>query len=91
MVEDWFRQQREVAFLCRRANGRDDIMVGILALLQIVVTAWALAVDASERPHYAGESALMRGDNMPAVRWVKKGRGGKKEGLMSEMLMHVLR
>ena len=59
-------------------QGRDDLSFNVLELLAMVVTAWAFTVEAKSAPQYAGESILMRGDNMSAVHWVNRCRGGRE-------------
>ena len=59
-------------------QGRDDLSINVLELLAMVVTAWAFTVEARVAPQYVGESILMRGDNMSAVHWVNRCRGGRE-------------
>ena len=66
-------------------QGRDD---NVLELLAMIVTAWAFTVDAKVAPQYVGESILIRGDNISAVYWVNRCRGGRKPraGALMRML-----
>ena len=59
-------------------QGRDDSSINVLELLAMVVTAWAFTVEAKSAPQYAGESIPVRGDNMSAVHWVNRCRGGRE-------------
>ena len=59
-------------------QGRDDLPISVLDLLAMVVTAWAFTVEAKSAPQYAGVSIIRRGDNMSAVHWVNRCRGGTR-------------
>lgn len=54
--------------------------MNVFELLGVLVTDWALNVQAGARPQYPGQSILMKGDNMSAVHWVNKCRGVKEPG-----------
>ena len=62
--------------LSEHVQGHNDLSTNVLELLGIVITAWALVVGAGSRPRFGGESVLMLGDNMAAVHWISKCRGG---------------
>lgn len=66
--------------LYNRVSDRDDVSISILELLGMVVTAWALTVDANVRPRYAGEYVLMWGDNMSETYGKIHGEGRRKRG-----------
>ncbi|CAB1102718.1 unnamed protein product [Ectocarpus sp. CCAP 1310/34] len=76
------------ARLRNRVFSRDDLSMNVFELLGMVVTAWALTVQAGVKPEYPGQSILMRGDNMSAVHWVNKCRGAKepRSGTLMRML-----
>ena len=57
-------------------KGHNDLSINALELLGMAITAWALVVGAGSRPRFGGESVLMLGDNMAAVHWISKCRGG---------------
>ena len=63
-----------------RATVRDwnDLSINALGLLGMDVTAWIFVTQSDARPSYARDTVLMRGDNMSAVQWVSKCRGGKE-------------
>lgn len=63
------------ARLRKRVCQRDDLSMNVFELLGMV--AWAMTVHAGERPDYSGQSVLMRGDNISAVDWVSRCRGGQ--------------
>ena len=70
-----------------RATARDwnDLSISVLELLGMVLTAWIFVTQSDAWPRYARDIILMRGDNMSAVQWVSKWRGGREprsEGLM---------
>ena len=44
----------------------------------MVVTAWAFTQEAQTAPQYVSESILRRGDNMSAIHWVSRCRGGRE-------------
>ena len=48
-------------------------------LLAMIITAWVFKVDAKAAPQYVGESIQLRGDNMSAVHWVNRCRGGARD------------
>ena len=69
-------------------QGRADLSTNVLELLAMIVTAWALPVDAKVAPQYVGESILMREDNTSAVHWVNRYLGGR--GPWAGALMRML-
>ena len=54
----------------------------------MVVTAWIFVTQSDARPSYARDTVLMRGDNVSAVQWVSKCRGGREP--RSGALMRLL-
>ena len=66
----------------------NDLSVKVLELLDMVVTAWIFVTQSDARPSYARHTVLMRGDNMSAIQWVSKCRGGKEP--RSGALMRLL-
>ena len=44
----------------------------------MIITAWAFTVDVNVAAQCVDESVLMGGDNMAAVPWVNRYRGGRK-------------
>ena len=73
-----------------RATVRDwnDLSINVLELLGMVVMAWIFVTQSDARPSYARDTVLMRGDNMSAVQWVFKCRGGREP--RSGALMRLL-
>ena len=63
--------------LSEHVKGHNDLSINVLELLGMVITAWALVVGAGSKPQFGGENVLMLGDNMAAVHWIRKCRGGK--------------
>ena len=63
-----------------RATVRDwnDLSINVLELLGMVVTAWIFVTESDAWPSYARDTILMRADNMSAVQWVSKCRGGRE-------------
>ena len=59
-----------------------------LELLGMVVTALTFVTQSDARPRYARDTILIRGDNMSAVQWVSKRKGGID--LRSGALMRLL-
>lgn len=53
-----------------------------------VITAYAFVVDANSLPDFAGQSILMRGDNVSAIYWCNRCRGAREP--RSGALMRVL-
>ena len=62
-----------------RATVRDwnDLSINVFELLGMVVTALNFVTQSDVRPSYARDISLMGGDNMSAVQWVSKCRGGR--------------
>ena len=73
--------------LCKRVCSRDDLPMNNFELLGMVVTALALTVHAGARPHYPGQSILMRGENMSAVHWINKFLGAREPRSEASMRM----
>ena len=73
-----------------RATVRDwnDLSINVLELLGMVVTAWIFVTQSDAQPSYARDTVLMKGDNMSAVQWVSKRKGGREP--RSGALMRLL-
>ena len=56
----------------------NDLSVDVLERLGMVVTALPFVTQSDVRPSYARDTILMRGENMSAVQWVSKCRGGRE-------------
>ena len=66
----------------------NDLSINVLELLGKVVTALIFVAQSDARPSDARDTILMRGDNMSAVQWVSKCKGGREP--RSGALMRLL-
>ena len=87
----WWRfdlDQNAKPWLSEHVKAHNDLSINVLELLGMALTAWALVVGAGSRPRFGGENVLMLGDNMAAVNWISKCRGGKepRSGTLMRML-----
>lgn len=62
------------ARLRNRVFYRDDLSMNVFEVLGMVVTAWALTVQAGVKPEYPEQSILTRGDNMSVGKKINPGR-----------------
>ena len=86
----WWRVEfdESVQTRLRSVEERDEISINVLELLGMVVTAWAFVTLERARPRFRGESLLMKGDNMSAIHWISRCRGGRDP--RSAALMRIL-
>ena len=63
--------------LSEHVNGHKDLSNNVLKPLGMVITEVAFVVGTGSKPRFGGENVLMLGDNMAALHWISKRRGGK--------------
>ena len=87
----WWRfdvDQDAKSRLSQRVKDHNDLSINVLELLGMVITAWMFVVGAGSQPRFEGENVLVLGDNMSAVHWIGKCRGGTepRSGALMRML-----
>ena len=54
-----------------------SITINMLELVGMMMSAFVMQIAENDRPEYAGDTILLRGDNVSAVSWLKRCGGGR--------------
>ena len=65
------------------------ITINILELIGIMMSAFVMPMTENDRPEYAGDTVLLRGDNVSAVSWLN--RCGDARDKRAALVMRIMR
>ena len=57
----------------------DSITIDLLELIGMMMSAFVMQVTKNDRPEYAGDTVLLRGDNVSAVSWLNRCGGARDQ------------
>ena len=66
-----------------------SITINLLELIGMMMSAFVMQITENDRPEYAGDRVLLRGDNVSAVSWLNR-CGGAREKRAALLVMRIM-